>query len=279
MMSQPDVVYDLDIPDEIKGLLKSRLLSYHYDIDEIYTSFRDYFNQQFNKEHLRGTSAPILDVGDLNSAFQMIREKEIRTAGIDFPILLRKGSGRPVLMVCAMDPYRADEGQLPDTKLSYWVPFSIIKNPEKEKKYTEKENLVFFHGLLNQYDLYVTDVFKVFYREGHSTGNSQPEYTSLPIHKEILMNEIKIVKPDAILTLGNNARNAICKILDLNVPKWSDTIYATRSTAGLQVIMVPHISGAANGAKSKILKNDDYRHIDGTGNSKYASIILHEIKA
>lgn len=271
--------FKIGVPDQIKSLLKSTLISTQYDIDAIYASFYDYFNQQFFDLIPVQGDHPTLNTGHLNSSFSIVQSKNIRTAGIDFPLLMRKESVRPVLMVCAMDPLRADGGQLPDNNLSYWVPFSIIKNPAKEKKYSERENLAFFHALLEHHDLYVTDVYKVFYREETALSNMQSEYTSLPIHKEILQEEINIIKPDAILTLGNKARNAICRILDLDVPTWSDKVHSTFNKSGGRIVMVPHISGSANGAKSKILKNNVYRQIQGSGNERYANIILRAISS
>lgn len=276
-MPEQETLFRIVVPEAIKCALRGRLLNETYNIDAIYDIFQDYFNQQFTDLAGKFQSYPGLALSDLGRAFSLISSKEIRTGGIDFPLMLRKGSSRPVLMVCAMDPLRADDGRGPNTDLSYWVPFSIIKNPQKEKKYSERENLIFFHTLLNQMDLYVTDIYKLFYREGEAISNSKREFTSLPVHKELLYDEIGIVKPDAILTLGTKARDAVCSIFELQIPTWTDEVFSTYTKNCVKLVMVPHISGAANGAKVGIINNPAYGEISGSGNRKYAQAVLMEI--
>ena len=98
------------------------------------------------------------------------------------------------------------------------------------------------------------------------------------MHSEILEKEIGLVKPLAIITLGNSARNAICGILKIEVPTWSDTVYKTKTQAGINVVMVPHISGSANGYKAPFLKNEKYKNVEGYNNPKYARIIKSGIQ-
>jgi hypothetical protein len=44
-----------------------------------------------------------------------------------------------------------------------------------------------------------------------------------------------------------------------------------------KILSIPHISGAANGAKSKIIKNLRYSHINGSQNEKLAKIIIENL--
>lgn len=267
----------LDTYYEIKSLLVSKLLHPTYDIDAIYKSFQDFLQQQFYDQIPPDNNDVSLTTSDLSIHFSYIQNNNLRTIGIDFPILLSTRQNRPVLMVCAMDPFRADTNHLPDENISYWVPFSIIKNPEKERKYSERENLLFFHTLLNSFDLYVTDIFKIFYRDNKKASNTIPSFMNLTVHKEILEKEISIIKPTAILTLGNNARNAICNLFDLERPSWCDRVYKAKNESGLTFAMIPHISGSANGYKSPILNNKIYEGIEGANNLKYANIVLSEL--
>jgi hypothetical protein len=210
--------------------------------------------------------------------FSFLKELNVRSIGIDFPIKLSRGKNRPVLMVCAMDPLRTDnEQKLPEDKLTDWVPFSVIKNPAKEKKYSEKENLQFFNTLLKDFDLYLTDIYKLFYRDGTKISNKIKTYTDLSIHREILETEINCIKPTAILTLGNGARDAICELFKIYPPTWNTEIFKINPDNGCSLVMVPHISGAANGSKAPILNNVSYQDIPGNNNTKYANIILKEL--
>jgi hypothetical protein len=269
----------LSIPEEIKEILKEQLIQPKVGVDAIYTWFSSYYKNQF------GDIEPLVDLklykDELSEQFKEIKQKNIRTIGIDFPIRLSKGKNRPVLMICAMDPLREDSDEVSKIdEIGFWVPFSIINSIDsKHNKVSDRGNLYFFHTLLDKYDIYVTDIYKVFYREGDKVSNGQKEFKHLSVHKEIFENEIKTVKPDAILTLGNDARDGICQILDLNPPTWSDKIHTTVSKDNTKVIMVPHISGSARGAKAPILNNEFYNTIEGTDNLKYARIIMSALEA
>lgn len=273
------IALNASIPSDIKVLLKNKLINPKVGIDAVYNWLFDYFKNQFNGDV--ALSDISLFKNELTDQFALIKNKNIRTIGIDFPIFLSKEKNRPVLMICAMDPLRAETNEtLNNDEIGFWVPFSVINSIDsKNNKSSDRSNLTFFHTLLETHDIYVTDIYKVFYREGQSISNTQKEYTKKnPVHKDILDNEIKIIKPQAILTLGNDARDAICQILYLNPPTWTDKIYSTKSEENYKIIMVPHISGAANGTKTKILNNLLYKSIDGENNVKYARIIINALK-
>lgn len=263
------------VDKKIKQLLAEDLLSNQKDVDEVYNWIHHYFNNEFFDSPPKPSEEPKLRLNDLSNSFASLNNQDIRTIGIDFPIKLSKGKNRPTLMVCAMDPLRYEsESKNPSTEIGPWVPFSIINNPTKQKKYTERQNLLFFHTLLRDFDLYITDIYKVFYRKGNKRSNQLHDFTSLKIHNKILNKEIDIVNPIAILTLGNNARDALCNIKQLIPPMWNDEIYCTAGDRDIHYVMVPHISGAANGTKSPILRNEKYKAILGEKNEKYANIII-----
>ena len=269
----------VSIPDEIKILLQDYLIQPKVGIDAVYNWFYGYYTNQFSGEEFHAEMC--LFKNELDDRFSGIKEKNARTIGIDFPILLSKGKNRPVLMICAMDPLREDSSDSSKIdEISFWVPFSIINSMEsKQNKPSDRSNLSFFHTLLETHDVYVTDIFKVFYREGQSISNTQKEFKQLSVHKDILEREIKIVNPQAILTLGNDARDALCQIMDLKPHAWSDEIHSTTSKENFKIIMVPHISGSARGSKAPILNNERYKAIEGIDNLKYARIILSALEA
>ena len=246
----------LQLQPEIESMLCSELINSNHCIKSIYAWINEYFSKEFGLINSISTQTIELNKRLLSPAYDIIRNNPVRTIGIDFPVLLSKGENRPVMMVCAMDPLRNDNAdKQPNDEIGYWVPFSIINNPMGQTKHSEKQNLSFFHTLLDTYDLYVTDIFKLFYRMGNRVSNTISEFRSLHIHRTILDAEIQIIKPTVILTLGNNARDAMCEILSLPRTNWSDEIYRTKDLNGIDVVMVPHISGAANGFKAPILKN------------------------
>jgi hypothetical protein len=259
----------------IEYLLSRELINSADCIECVYDWITNYFLVEFGSSINISATEITLDKSVLSSSFDIIKNKPVRTIGIDFPVLLSKGDNRPVMMVCAMDPLRNDAvDKKTANTIGYWVPFSIINNPAAQTKHSEKENLAFFHTLLDTYDLYVTDIFKLFYRQENRVSNAINEFRTLPVHRAILDAEIQIIKPSVILTLGNNARDAICELLSLPIPKWTDEIYTTKDRNGIEVVMVPHISGAANGSKAPILKNTAYADVSGKNNVKYAQIIV-----
>lgn len=269
----------VSIPNEIKSLLEEKLINTGGKIDYIYKWLDNHFKKEYFLQQDNKIESIHLDVAMFSDFFSILKEKKIRTIGIDFPIYLSKGGNKPTLMVCALDPLRNEiENKNPTTKVDFWVPFSIINNPINQTKHSEKENLTFFHTLLNSYNLYITDIYKIFYREGNMKSNSLTDFKSLLIHKEMLENEIKIMQPDAILTLGNNTRDIISNLYNLNPPKWSDEVFITNLEEELKIVMIPHISGAARGASTPIKKNPKYKNITGRNNEKYANIVLNVLK-
>ncbi len=271
--------FNVSIPHDIKVLLEQHLIRPNVGIDAVYNWFLSYYKNQFVGNEILSDFSLLKN--ELSEKFEAIKRKNIRTIGIDFPIVLSKGKNRPILMICAMDPLRKDSDDSSKLdEIEYWVPFSIINSMEsKYNSSSDRINLSFFHTLLETYDIYVTDIYKIFYREGQNLSNNKKDFKQLPVHKEILENEIKIIKPHSILTLGNDARDAICQILNLNAPTWSDEVYTAKSKENANIIMVPHISGAARGTKAPILNNKIYADIVGTDNLKYARIITHVISS
>ena len=110
-----------------------------------------------------------------------------------------------------------------------------------------------------------------------SKGKNRPVLMICAIHREILETEINCINPTAILTLGNGARDAICELYKIYPPTWTNEIFKTNLENGCSLVMVPHISGAANGSKAPILNNVSYNDIPENNNTKYANIILKEL--
>lgn len=269
----------VSIPNEIKSLLEEKLINTRGRIDYIYKWLDNHFKKEFFLQQDNKIESIHLDVAMFSDFFSILKEKKIRTIGIDFPIYLSKGGNKPTLMVCALDPLRNEiENKTSTTKVDFWVPFSIINNPINQAKHSEKENLIFFHTLLNSYDLYITDIYKIFYREGNMKSNSLSDFKSLLIHKEILENEIRIIQPDAILTLGNTNRDIISNLYNITPPKWTEEVFMTNLEEKLKIVMIPHISGAARGASTPIKNNPTYKNIAGRNNEKYANIVLNVLK-
>jgi len=224
----------------------------------------------------------------------------ITTVAIDFPVFFKSFSNtKKTVMVCAMDslppvptsPFWKDKKVDFKENIGFWAPFSLIDNWQNPTG-SMKTNLPFFSALLQEYNLYVTDIYKVFFRletqNGYTTSNALPSYTGLcdadgvNIHGKIVAKEVEIVNPVAIITLGNAARNTL---LNLNtIPQypvgWQDDVQSYMWGESTKIIASPHISGAANGAKSAILKNAMYSKLEGDyQNERLAKICIQKLRS
>jgi hypothetical protein len=132
--------------------------------------------------------------------------------------------------------------------------------------------------------------FRVEKENGWVNSNSIGSYTNLSdqkgvhVHGKILAQEIEIIQPEAIITLGNASRNSLLQInasmgYDAQNPLgWKDDIQSYLWADKIKVLASTHISGAANGAKSAILRNPLYTQIKGKyQNERLAKIILQKL--
>lgn len=228
---------------------------------------------------------------ELNSPFrsQVTLDSPTTTHAIDLPIYLRNDFAELRLMVLAMDSLPPEPESIHwqkreinlQTEICFWAPFSLIDDWNHPVG-SMKSNLSFFKPLVSQFSVYVTDIYKLFYRKieahGFVLSNQIRSYTHLEdkVHFEILKREIDLVKPTAIIVLGKAALEALSTILlpnkGLIFPEYQITNFPCR------VLALPHISGAANGAKSKFVKRPEFDFIQADSwNGKMALMALHQL--
>ena len=226
----------------------------------------------------------------------------ITTMAIDLPVFYKSsGNNKPTIMICAMDalPPKPDSVHWNNKDFNFkndiglWAPFSIIDD-WKSPTGSMKSNIPFFAELLKNFNLYITDIYKLFFRCDFKNqlinSNQISNYTELKneyqenIHGYILSKEIEIIQPNCIVTLGNNSRNTLISINEnQNLHKqslygWKDDLQSYHWAKSIPIISSPHISGAANGAKSKILNNIKYSDIKAKyQNERLAMIITKKI--
>lgn len=279
----------IKIDNKIIDLLESNLIKPKQGLKDIYDRIQMYYLRSlevkgkptnFDLNDLNKIlPATLLSTQDLVGGFSYLKHEEIRTIAIDFPILISNSYNKKKIMICALDSLPPNVGGI-TTSISAWAPFSLNYNWNLADK-SGKQNIPFFSILLNQADLYVTDLYKLFFRKGMEgtdyRSNQDKKYTidNIEMHKYILEKEIEIVQPDLILTLGNNARNVIYAITNSPIKNWDNDIMSTIWLDGkTKIFSIPHISGAANGAKAKLLNNPKYENIKAKGNKKLAFILL-----
>lgn len=302
----------IDIDAQIISLLELTLIHPNGGLIDIYRRINDYYkiaNQSdvkisdADRYELKSILPPnLLSKNDLVGSFKYLSDEPIRTMAIDFPILLKsRAAGRRRIMVCAMDSLPANDDKEEvgvnahrgTEAIQSWAPFGIIDNWNLARG-TAKCNIDFFLGLYGECDLYVTDIYKMFYRTGgignDARSNSDKRYTNLKyhvpqsgqsinMHSYILEREIEIIRPDIILTLGNSSRNALYSLCDHKAQNWGDDYQSKQWKDGrTRIISVPHIANTANGAKAAILANPKYESVGGANNEKLANIVLAALK-
>ncbi len=159
--------------------------------------------------------------------------------------------------------------------------------------YSSGEAMV-LNSILNAQQQQLKEIFKLFFRVQKPNqlviSNAVSAYTQLQnekgenLHGAILSKEIECVKPQAIITLGNPARNQLLTINHLlkasaqTPQKWSGDRQHYRWNNQTPIISAPHISGAAIGAKALVLNNPAYEHLEGKyQNEKLAKIIIEKL--
>jgi hypothetical protein len=224
------------------------------------------------------------------------------TLAVDLPVLISKKSNRPIAMICAMDALP------PIPESNFWegkkvnhsldvglgVPFSLVDDWTIPRG-SLFSNLAFFKEMLQHFDLYITDIYKLFFRlssgDKYINSNAINDYTQLRnidgknVHASILEAEIDIVQPKLIITLGSASRAALALLTQqshnttLQLQAWNENLQQYLWNSQIPWIASPHISNAANGTKKLLLQNSNYNHINGQyANERLARIIIHEIK-
>jgi uracil-DNA glycosylase len=181
-------------------------------------------------------------------------------------------------MICAMDALP------PIPESNFWegkivnhsydvgigVPFSLVDDWTIPRG-SLFSNLAFFKEMLQHFDLYITDIYKLFFRlssgDKYINSNSINDYTQLQnidgknVHASIIEAEIEIVQPQLIITLGSASRGALALLIkqnhntDLQLQAWNEDLQQYLWNSQIPWIASPHISNAANRTKKLLLQN------------------------
>ncbi len=145
-------------------------------------------------------------------------------------------------MILAMDPLR-DKQAIPTNEISFNSPFSIHKKVNN-KYYPSIQKLA------NNFDIYITDVFKLFFRQIENQdvlSNSLSEFNTLPIHHQLIESEIKIFNPDLILCLGKHSINGLSKIdKKMRINSSIVSPLTNYNFKNIPTFAIPHASGVAS---------------------------------
>jgi hypothetical protein len=174
--------------------------------------------------------------------------------GIDLPVwFTEKNSNRKKILILAMDPLRSETtADQQRSTADFNSPFSI--HLRTKNNYFPSISL-----LASTYDLYITDVFKLFYRDKSNQknmSNQSPDFLTMAVHSELLQKEIALFEPSCVLCLGIHALNGLSKIEKFQPNKSIVSELRNYNFKGIPTFAIPHASGiAARWAKLFMEKN------------------------
>lgn len=183
--------------NKIKQLITKFLLK-DVNIDEIYEKIENHKEEDKTIELEKTKLQPIY--------YQWV--KNFNDFQIDLPFWVRSNENKKKIMIVGQDAN--NDGKENSEKIKINTPYSYHNN--EDNVYKEILDI-----LKNKYDLYLTDLYKLFFWYKNTVINTPvaakshqfPNYINDEIHYKILLDEINLVQPDLIVTFGNNARSAL----------------------------------------------------------------------
>lgn len=157
--------------------------------------------------------------------------------GLDLPTWFCQTGNEPFIMIVAQDPLRSCKwyGECNDAVVS--TPFGLQDANHRERGNGGLRIWTLVQQLLSMgYGVYLTDCRKYFVHN-HQKSNEYSK-AKIGVYKKILKEEIEIIRPLLIVTLGHEATDYCQMILD-NDNRLSGYI--------------PHLSGTANGVINKFI--------------------------
>lgn len=221
------------------------LLSEHLFENSFHPTLANYFECLYKNFELENESQLNFETIFFKNlkGFARIGEQKtnISNCGIDLPILLgNTDSFQKKIMIVAMDPKRNSQT---DDKISLSTVFSL--HNKKDRNTNKNDYWRFIEPLTKNNLVYITDVYKLYYeyqeqnktllsnKDKSFTGNKSEYYM---LHKLILNEEINIIQPNMIITLGIESANALKTIQNIQTKEIFETI------DNVTYLFMPHIS-------------------------------------
>jgi hypothetical protein len=239
-------------------------------IKEIYDFFHTAFDLEFDQLKKINHSTVHRNISEMEKLKQnFLIAKNAAYLGIDFPTWMNFDpvSNKKKIMIVGIDPLRSEDDR--KYKIEIGTPYGFHIKLLREKH--TKHYWDFIESLSDEYAIYMTDTFKVFYYKDekkdslrsykdqsftNSHNSSDEKYKDKDIHQSIFNKEVEFIQPDLIVTLGHLPRmwfslekKAITfteikqRIESKNSP--------TFSYGNIPILPMPHLSGRSiNHAKT-----------------------------
>ncbi len=195
--------------------------------------------------------------------------------GIDLPTWIGSNiSNSGTVMIVGIDPLRnkvafKSRNILEDVIIG--TPYALHKRKMREGK--TKEYWKFLKLLGENYVIYLTDIYKVFYYRGNYKGNRSYNDKDLPrdYHLAILKEEIKIIQPKIIIALGALTAQSLLTFNVSPITKVRASL-TTFSFERIPVIPMVHLSGGSYASHKKAYLETNGLHGSNIGELYYKII-------
>ncbi len=223
--------------EQISKLLEDQLFNNTISIKDIYIKLFEHLHKD------EKYCFPSIEINYLNFSSFLQSLESLKNLGVDLPMWFGNTNSHNKTMVIAFDPKRNGQNNNIPT-LNTVFSLHLYKEFKNSKK-NDYWNFISF--LIKNSFVYVTDIYKLYYEEINNLNksilrsNKDKRYTSsksetFQINQRILIEEISIIKPNKIITLGKDAENVIKKIALI------ETDQLSFNKSGIEYIFIPHIS-------------------------------------
>lgn len=98
--------------------------------------------------------------------------------------------------------------------------------------------------LSESYNIFLTDVYKAYFKMGEIVSNKLPVYKNNSLHANFLIKEILEVNPYAILCWGKESRSLVAETLNIKLLNiiTRDTSYPYKCQGDIKLVATPHPS-------------------------------------
>lgn len=185
--------------EKIIDLHKNQVLNLSVDqIKEIYQVFDNGGIKEIENQHV-------------HHVFQdFLNQPSVSKKQFDLPFFI-DNKKKKTLMIIGMDAKAGHAGDHVVLSTPYYLQAEAGRNTNSNDYWKIIE------VLSSEFNIYLTDVYKAYFVQENAISNTLPSYTSHPIHKELIEKEIVVVKPDAVLCWGKEARDLVANLLDIQL--------------------------------------------------------------
>jgi hypothetical protein len=239
----------------LKNIISNNILNISQkEIDEMYDSWENDKNKSEIKRNF-------VKSDDFIHKNQNVPEN-VTLKGIDFPTWFGDYSNKRIVIL-GIDPLRSESVFERENNANIQSDV-IIGTPyafhEKETREDGcKSYWTFVNGLVESNNfVYCTDIFKTYFHDKTTRSYDNLEFTKNKKHREILIAELELIKPDLIIVFGGIAHK---KLLNKkSCPTISQSVLKTKSSIQVNDLNIPvytviHLSRVPRGKDMKKFLN------------------------